>query len=81
MTRNIDNGSNFAPQQSLTLDFRIGSCASGLSMRQECPLFLQSLPKWWAADSDEKDRVILQCRETQRAFRAGPHEGRHRLAD
>jgi hypothetical protein len=26
----------------------------GLSTRQECPLFLQSLPKWWAAESDEK---------------------------
>ena len=33
---------------------RLGVMRVGLSMRQECPLFLQSLPKWWAAQSDEK---------------------------
>ena len=26
----------------------------GLSTRPECPLFLQSLPKWWADEPDEK---------------------------
>ena len=26
----------------------------GLTMRRKCPLFLQSLPKWWATEGDEK---------------------------
>jgi hypothetical protein len=29
----------------------------GLSMRQERPLFLQSLPKWYAAETDEKGPI------------------------